>query len=1187
VTDHIIHDEEARLARYLTNWVVNKATGRADTECLWNAPSDVYFIGNLRPQNPEDEPVFAVRELVSKLSPSAIGCEIGVIPDGGHIEAAVSFSWALYYRVFPTYLQQRTYQVRESAKVTEPAALSISDEVSEDDSEAPGDQSPLAGVGIPDAPSEMPKRILSKSRDSLAPRFRKILCSASATLCWRNVGDHIEGEILPLQEAIDRELERAKAICRKDPDRVRCKTSQAEYVEVPSASLESERAYRTFLSSLAVEVDLAWRIRVEGDCEKRVNTEVSICSVQIANDSPTAQLNGRRNPNVDHFVFDPVIQVTITMGTPQPFILDLAPRGFRYDRNLWGRGFNCAVLQDPLMKHNFTTSHAPAYEQPRYSTNTEPAAVFADLVQNPITVLERIASAMDDYVVDWQLAKENYIKADPQWEQTHGSEFDLALGGYLSEITRFKQGIGILKTNTDALYAFSLTNEVFSRGPKNSWRLFQIVFFVLQIAGIVDLQSGEYPAERKIVDIIYFPTGGGKTEAYLAVIVFHCFFDRLRGKTAGVTAWTRFPLRLLTLQQTQRVADVITVADNVRRSQSDPRLTGEDVDAFSVGYFVGQGGSPNQLVDPTKTDSDRAEDHVNWAKANDSVISQQWKRVARCPTCLTNSVMVVFDPVASRLQHKCTNPSCILPGGLIPVVIVDNEIYRTLPSVIVGTIDKLAGLGNQRKMAQMFGQIDGKCSTHGYYKLKCCQDDCTDKKLLKRVIPRGVSGPTLFVQDELHLLKEGLGTFDGHYETFTQELLRDFDNARPLKIIASSATIEAFERQVLHLYGRGAGLARVFPGLGPSLSQSFYARTHPYPQRIYIGLIPHNKTIFNAILEIIEYYQRAVESLSAANDGPNPYGGFVRPNTTEWIDLLDPYKTSVVYFLANRQLNEVKTDLIGHVIPSLELDQIAPPQLYELTGSTSTDDVQATLQHLESNGGQRGQADIVLATSMVSHGIDVDRLNSMIFYGMPRQNAEYIQASSRVGRIHVGVVFNCLHPARERDQSHFSYFVKYHEFLGQLIEPVAINRWARFSLNRTAPGLFMAVLLQIIANRDATGNPGRYYTLNFIKKKISSGELTIDQFLPFLRRAYLLSPPESDDRPAAPIFAEELQKLVTHFFDQIVGGGADNTFVSDVLIPRPMRSLRDVDEPIDIELDSTGSEWGRRMSSMGRVGYGR
>src|SRR6266542_1233894 len=147
-----------------------------------------------------------------------------------------------------------------------------------------------------------------------------------------------------------------------------------------------------------------------------------------------------------------------------------------------------------------------------------------------------------------------------------------------------------------------------------------------------------------------------------------------------------------------------------------------------------------------------------------------------------------------RLLHHCTQPGCAFPGGILPVYVVDNDIFRYLPTVIVGTIDKLASLGNQRKVSQLFGQVDGKCIEHGYYKGKCSQKGCNNPKRLQSIVPAGLSGPSVFVQDELHLLREGLGTFDAHYETFAQALRRRSGDKHQLKIIASSATVEAFER---------------------------------------------------------------------------------------------------------------------------------------------------------------------------------------------------------------------------------------------------------------------------------------------------------------------------------------------------------------------------------------------------------
>ena len=193
----------------------------------------------------------------------------------------------------------------------------------------------------------------------------------------------------------------------------------------------------------------------------------------------------------------------------------------------------------------------------------------------------------------------------------------------------------LIETDSDIRHAFRLTNETFrrSRGDEARWRLFQLVFLVTQIASAVALNSryAEHAPEREKIDIIYFPTGGGKTEAYLGAIIFHCFYDRLRGKRGGVTAWTRFPLRLLTLQQTQRAADVIGLAELVRRDETDVRLSGPGVDGFAVGYFVGEGGSPNTIEPPSNQGFGSLS--PVWSQVNDATARQQWKRVVKCPAC--------------------------------------------------------------------------------------------------------------------------------------------------------------------------------------------------------------------------------------------------------------------------------------------------------------------------------------------------------------------------------------------------------------------------------------------------------------------------------------------------------------------------------------------------------------------------
>jgi len=1189
-------DEETALARYLASRVCDRALGRNEDECLRNAPRDVYFIGNLRPRPADGD----LGELINKLAPVAFGAEFRFQPEGDEVIIQVKVQWSCYYRVFPTFSQQRRHQQQiiependsDSSEATSTASTTASgstaQQVASPQEEAEDADHTLEIEQEQEeqrAEAESPEVVQSSRdrrrgrvpQDSLAIRYRKIPCSAAGEVVLRRdaTGDWSR-DVSNIQAALDQETTRAQQVALGDPDRVRTAGAPDDKIKVREDALTSEADYEAFLRSLQTDVVPAWQWEIAS--EVRPNDELGstdqVVAIEFVNASPQAD-----NPNIEAFLFDSCATFIFTGATVQPFELELAPRGFRYNRDLWGRGFNCAVEREQA--DVFTTTHTPIYTQMRYETQEDPPANFADLANDPIPALRTIFATMESYKQKWEEERQRYIVENPDWESSEfSSEFDRDFHQFEDEIERFRRGCNLIRTNQDVKLAFQLTNETFRRlgdhprKPKTKWRLFQIVFLISQIPGIAALADPNSPdvAEREMVDIIYFPTGGGKTEAYLGTIVFHCFFDRLRGKTAGVTAWTRFPLRLLTLQQTQRMADVIGVADLVRREHQDPRLSNRDVDKFAVGYFVGAEATPNELVSPAYRYAN-PKDSVSWSQANDGNARQRWKRVISCPSCRSSTVQVDFDSNSTRIIHRCTQSNCAFPNGEIPIYVIDNEIYRYLPCVVVGTIDKLASLGNQRKLSQVFGQIDGRCTQHGYYKGKCCQKDCSGGQLLRAGRPQGLSGPTLFVQDELHLLKEGLGTFDGHYETFTQQLQQEFDSNSPsLKVIASSATIEAFERQVEHLYGRRRNQARIFPGLGPNSQESFYAQTRDYPSRLFVGILPHNKTIFNTILELIEFYHREthhLKNLPAVQ--PNPYGGVLSPGSPEWHRLMDFYITSLTYFLANRELDSIRVDLDGDVNPNLS--PALELEIFQLTGGTSTDEVTRILEKLERSASSSSTADTVLATSMISHGVDVDRFNGMLFYGMPRQNAEYIQASSRVGRSHVGIVFNCLHPARERDQSHYTYFVKFHEFLGQLVEPVAINRWAKFSVNRTLPGLFMGVLLQLIANRSGANNPNSYYMLDFVKQEITRGNLDINQFIPILERAYLVQAVGSVSEQA---FQDQIRLQVQQFLDQIISAGSGEKFISGVLIPQPMTSLRDVDEPIPIELDSNGTQWAAR-----------
>lgn len=1152
----LIH-EERKLSEYIIQQVTSKASGRADSDCIGNYPRDVYFIGSLRPVYGDDTHQLLhhfSREQIARLSPVAFGGEFKIRPKSQKSIINVKLAWSVYYRLFPSYSEQYKYQFQDDLQQGEFNIISNSAQRS---------------------PTLVPENYQRIRKEKLFLHFKKIECSSDGNIILNSDGNLFFDQS-ELEKSIQQEIERAKKIINSDPKAIRIKSDFGKSITINNSDLSSEEIYNKFILSQknVVLPDWDWHV----DFKVKDNSEVKDPFLLISFEFVNTSRIDPKSPNIEGFFFDPSVTLKFKDIEVLPFEVDLAKKGFRYNQNIWTKGFNCGIKR--INFETFQTNPVPVYYQKRYKTKQFPSAPFEQLSQNPIPILESILSSMESYKQEWDNAEEKYKKQFPNWKEDYQLTFQREKENYFVEIDRFREGISLIKENKDILMAFQLTNLTFqkngvtSKPQKTGWRLFQIVFLVSQIADIFSLTDGKNSFDnRKIVDIIYFPTGGGKTEAYLGVIIFHCFFDRLRGKSGGNTAWLRFPLRLLTLQQTQRMADIIGISEIVRKNHSDPRLSGVDVDKFSVGYYVGESSTPNEIKPPNNYDIP----DPNWFKAQSQKDRQLWKRVVKCPSCGTKSIVVDFNETEIRIVHRCTNRDCAFPGGEIPIYIVDNEIYRYLPTVIVGTIDKLAQIGLQRKVSLILGKIDGKCEIHGYYNgTKCTQTGCSNNKLINR-LPNGLSGPSLFIQDELHLIKEGLGTFDSHYETFIQKLLEEFGNNQPLKIIASSATIEAFERQVEHLYGRERNCARIFPGIGPTLQNSFYAETLDDTQRIYLGIIPHNKTILRAIIEFIQYYHETIENLKTITSGSaNPYGGKIKPGSTEWQNLIDLYSTSLYYFLKKSTLDSIGTSIKSNINPGLEKNSYTPINFAELAGGTSSDEVSSILEKLETYSPTRtDNFNLILATSMISHGVDIDRLNSMIFYGMPRSNAEYIQASSRVGRSHTGLIFDFFAPYLERDQSYYAYFYKYHEFLGQLVEPVAINRWSKFSIERTLPGLFMGVLLQIIANKQKTETPSSYYYADAIRKKISNGELILDDFIPILENSYLrgLRP----DDPIITFVKDELSHLVSNYLDSIVTfrpTSGEGPFVSNALIPRPMRSLRDVDEKIEITIDQNGSRWG-------------
>lgn len=1118
--------DELAYATRLIRFITDKASGRATDECIGEIPRNVYFIGSIRPEPLEQEAQRWLRDLAEKLAPVAVGVEVALQMSNGYLEIPATASWAVYYRVRPSYHEQLEFQnpPRDA------------EEESTQDDTAPS-------ASNPPAPPVRP------SRERLKPHFRKINCRASANIRISNASSGVAVDAGGLQTAINSEFERARGVALGDPQSIRTgRQGQDKPDRLEQTDMASEASYTAFWQRLPHAVLTPWELSVVAEAKVHLDaSDEVVVAIDLSNQT---KLSDRDEVN-EPYIFDVSLSLELAGNVVRPFYLLTAPRDFREDPRMFGRGRNCGVAFDG---HLLSTTHTPSYEQGRYRAREKPEAKVQDLINEPIPTLTSILEGMKGYLREWDSALLSY-QAKAWWDAEKEAQFEQDKRTYIDEIGRFEDGILLIETNADVLQAFRLTQEAFeANAPGMQWRLMQIVFLVGQIRGLIADSAAE--SEREIVDIIYFPTGGGKTEAYLACVTFACFWDRLRGKAAGVTAWARFPLRLLSVQQLQRFTNIIASADIVRRRSHDLRLSGRNVDPFAVGYYVGQGVTPNSVAGDNSSRSG-----LPWAQATDDDFIQRFKRITYCPVCRDSDgrrnvpVRVVFDRDKVSLMHRCQNSQCAFPGGVLPVYVVDNDIYRYLPSVMVGTIDKLAQLGVARKFSMILGRVDGRCPKHGYYNGKCCQHDVCRETLPAGGLPPGLSGPTLFVQDELHLLREGLGTYDGHYETLLQEMLRIAGAQVPVKILASSATIERFEVQAQHLYCRPH--SRVFPGYGPIRGESFYAQTLAYPQRVFVGVMPRNKTLLRTLIESGELFFRA--TIEERADEP---------------DLGKLYNAMATYFLANRELDAFERDLRDYVQPRLAAANLPSPTISSLTGNTLADDVSNVLSTLERLPASSDPPEAVLATYTISHGVDIDRLNVMFFFGMPRSTSEYIQASSRVGRAHVGVVFTCFNPSREREQSHYHYFAKHHEFLGRLVEPVPVNRWSKFSLERTLPGALVASLYHDYGATLPAKRRNDVYKLDRVKQMLSTEAITLSRLEDTVIASYGL---DRDNDAAHESFRQRLsQRLRSLVRDQIETNARPVEWLSEALVPPPMRSLREVDDPVPIRLDYAGQAWGRQ-----------
>lgn len=583
-----------------------------------------------------------------------------------------------------------------------------------------------------------------------------------------------------------------------------------------------------------------------------------------------------------------------------------------------------------------------------------------------------------------------------------------------------------------------------------TWRPFQIAFILANIENVTSQSLNE----KQKVDVIWMPTGGGKTEAYLGLAAFTILWerrtapgiDRALHKKSYTKVLMRYTLRLLTSQQVFRAASLICALEMIRRENEI--VYGERI--IRIGAWLGGGTTPNTRDDAKE----------KYRKILQDPAGTPGFLLNKCPWCSTKLGEVKDDKISGyekvsipgdskqiRLKAKCVNPQCDFVDEL-PVFEVDEDIYQSPPDFLIGTVDKFA------RLAWLFDH-----------------QKASDRSSAQRILGltsgiRTMPAPRLFIQDELHLISGPLGSIDALYEAALEKLCTldgNYPGRTPI-IIASTATTKNFDSQLFSLYGREGQLV---PPPGLSIEDSFFARVEKEkPGKLYVGVCAGGNSGFlrnqGKVLALLGHAAAVLE------------------NTGE---IADPWWSNVAFFSSRRSLGQldslVETDLKSALFQIRNLSGVSSAKRDEdgkqlgnrymsnkrqLT-AISSDDVGAVLENLNIGNKDPGCIDLCFATSMIEVGLDVPRLGLMTIVGQPKSSSQYIQVSGRVGRSEgsPGLVISLLNPNVYRDRSHYENFTNWHDRLYASVEPASVTPFTKRSLQRTL-GSVLTILLRVMSN---------------------------------------------------------------------------------------------------------------------------
>lgn len=618
-------------------------------------------------------------------------------------------------------------------------------------------------------------------------------------------------------------------------------------------------------------------------------------------------------------------------------------------------------------------------------------------------------------------------------------------------------------------------NYDFKRLPFNrpKYRPFQLAFLLLNLDGVTDINSD---ARNKIVDLIWFPTGGGKTEAYLAVAAFTIIYRRLINETGfeGTSVIMRYTLRLLTAQQFERASRLI-VALEFLRNVFPKELKNEPI---TIGMWVGMSSTPNTIKETIEKVEEISEE---CNKINSNPENKNVFQISSCPWCGTKLISknkhdnwiygfkMIGKGKNTSFKINCLNENCHFHNEL-PVQVVDEMLYEKPPALLFGTVDKFAMLAWKEKGHCFFNSLD-------------------DEKL----------PPDLIIQDELHLLTGPLGSITGIFESVI-EILCSRNDRKP-KIISSTATTRNTNEQIKALCGNKRKV-NIFPPLGLSYDDSFFAKvSKSESKRRYLGFIPTGKSTIDTQLQMLaNLFVARLETYKTLIQKKNDYETF------------DKYWSIVSYYNSLKDVGKIHNkvgDEISNFTSTLQIRLFGDQPDYkfnyaylynrdvELTSRVESSKIKQTLKLLEENIFSEntikksdkgntyvtGVIDLVLATNMISVGIDIDRFNIMLINGQPRNIAEYIQASSRVGRKYKGLVIDLLDANRARDKSYFEHFIPFHQAFYKSVEPISLTPFTENTLEKMLTSVVITYVRHKIPGM-APNNAAQYF-----QPEIGNGKL--------------------------------------------------------------------------------------------------